>query len=63
MTLEPIDPDTALEMYLADKQNELANAPLDAHKYRIGHFVRRCDGEEIANLTTITGRTLHEYRL
>jgi len=30
MTLEPIDPNAAVEMYLADKQNELAEASLSA---------------------------------
>lgn len=63
MTLEPIEPDTAVEMYLADKQNELAEASLKAHKYRIGHFVRWCDTKDITNLNNITGRKLHEYRL
>jgi len=40
MSLEPIDPETALELYLADKASYLADASLTAHKYRLGHFVR-----------------------
>jgi hypothetical protein len=43
MSLEPIDPETALELYLADKENDLADASLRAHKYRLQHFVRWCD--------------------
>jgi len=40
MSLEPIDPETALELYLADKENDLAEASLEAHEYRLNHLVR-----------------------
>jgi site-specific recombinase XerD len=63
MSLEPIDAESALELYLADKENELSEASLKGHKYRLGHFVRWCDEKEIENLTTLTGRQLHRYRL
>ncbi|MFB6072854.1 MAG: site-specific integrase, partial [Halobacterium sp.] len=64
MSLEPIDAETALELYLADKENELSEASLKGHKYRLGHFVRWCNEvEAIQNLNTLTGRQLHEYRL
>jgi site-specific recombinase XerD len=63
MSLEPIDPETALELYLADKEHDLAEASLRPHKYRLRHFVRWCDQEDIENLNTLTGRKLHEYRL
>jgi len=63
MSLEPIDAESALELYLADKENELSEASLKGHKYRLGHFVRWCDEKEIENLNTLTGRQLHRYRL
>ncbi|AKH97562.1 XerC/D-like integrase [Halanaeroarchaeum sulfurireducens] len=64
MSLEPIDAETALELYLADKDNELSEASLTGHKYRLGHFVRWCnDVEGIENLNTLSGRQLHRYRL
>jgi site-specific recombinase XerD len=64
MSLEPIDAETALELYLADRGNELSEASLKGHKYRLGHFVRWCDEvEEIQNLNTLSGRQLHKYRL
>ena len=64
MSLEPIDAETALELYLADRGNELSEASLKGHKYRLGHFVRWCDElEEIQNLNTLSGRQLHRYRL
>jgi len=63
MSLEPIDAETALELYLADKGNELSEASLKGHKYRLGHFVRWCDEEGIENLNDLSGRQLHRYRL
>lgn len=63
MSLEPIDAETALELYLADRGNELSEASLKGHKYRLGHFVRWCEDQEIENLNTLSGRQLHEYRL
>ena len=50
MDLEPIDPETALELYLADKQNELAEASLKGKNYRLQHFVRWCHEKGIENL-------------
>lgn len=63
MSLEPIEPETALELYLADKANELADASLTAHEYRLNHFVRWCDQQGLENLNELSGRQLHEYRL
>ena len=63
MSLEPIDAETALELYLADRENELSEASLKGHKYRLGHFVRWCEDQRIENLNTLSGRQLHEYRL
>ena len=63
MSLEPIDAENALELYQSDKKNELSEASLKSHEYRLGHFVRWCDEQEIKNLNTLTGRQLHRYRL
>ena len=62
MALEPIEPTTGVELYLADKERELSEATITSHKYRLGHFVRWCDKEDITNLNELTGRNLHEYR-
>lgn len=63
MALEPIDPETALELYLADRANELAEATLYSHESRLSHFVSWCDEQDITNLNDLTGRKLHRYRL
>ncbi|MDL0128510.1 tyrosine-type recombinase/integrase [Halobacterium salinarum] len=63
MTLEPIDPETALDLYLADRENEMSQATIYSHSSRLGHFVRWCDDQEITNLNDLTGRSLHQYRI
>jgi integrase len=63
MTLEPIDPETALELYLVEKETEGAKATIDSHRSRLGFFVEWCDERGIDNLNDLTGRRLHEFRL
>lgn len=63
MTLEPIDPETALELYLADRQSELADSSLKRYEHLLGHFVRWCDGRDIENLNTLSGRLLQDFRI
>ncbi|TKX47821.1 site-specific integrase [Halorubrum sp. SD690R] len=61
--LDPIEPQEAVDLYLRHRADELADSSQDAHRLRLKHFVRWCDNEGIANLNTLTGRRLHEYRL
>lgn len=61
--LEPISPTRAVEMYLRDRQKELAEASLQAHEYRLQHFLRWCDQQAVKNVNALTGRLLHEYKL
>jgi site-specific recombinase XerD len=63
MSLEPIEPQRALDLYLADRENNLTKATIYSHQSRLGHFVRWCDEQDIRNLNELTGRQLHEYRL
>ena len=64
MSLEPIEPDRALELYLADRENEVADATIRSHRLRLGHLIRWCDEEkDINDMNELTGRLLHEYRL
>lgn len=42
MSLEPIEPEAALELFLKDKEAELADASIKGHDYRLRHFVRWC---------------------
>lgn len=61
--LEPIDPRTAVEMYLLEREPEVSKATLYAHKSRLGHFIRWCDENNVDNLNELTGRKLYEYRV
>lgn len=63
MDLEPIDPETALELYIAEKQTKSAAATIRSHRSRLSHFVRWCDERDIENLNALTGRKLQEFRL
>lgn len=37
--LEPLEPNFAVEMYLDSREQELAEAPLRSHQYRLDTFV------------------------
>ncbi|MFB6155279.1 MAG: tyrosine-type recombinase/integrase [Haloferacaceae archaeon] len=63
MPLEPIEPAKAVTMYLQERDGELSEASLQAHDYRLNHFTRWCDEEGVTDMTSLTGRRLHEYRL
>lgn len=63
MNLEPIEPQQALDLYIADRENDVAQATIYSHRSRLGHFIRWCATEEITNLNELTGRQLHAYRI
>lgn len=63
-TLEPTTPEEALDLYLRERSTEVADSTLQAHEYRLSHFVRWCN--EVAgidNTNNLTGRDLHRYKL
>jgi site-specific recombinase XerD len=61
--LEPIDPETAVEMYLDDRRHNVAEATLQAHHYRLKQFTEWCQAQGIKNLNNLTGRDLHKFRV
>lgn len=63
MSLEPIEPENAFELYLQDRENDVSKATLYSHKSRLGHFVQWCGQNNITSLNELSGRQLHEYRL
>ena len=63
MTLDPISPDEAVEMYIEDKQRESAAATVHSHRSRLGHFLEWCNEEGIENMNNLTARRAHECRL
>jgi integrase len=63
MSLEPIHPETAVELYLNDRESELSKRSQYGHKSRLGHFIRWCDEQDIENINQLSGRDLHRFRL
>ena len=62
--LEPIEPADAKEMYLKQREKEVSNSTIQAHHYRLKHFVRWCtDVENIENLNALSGRDLQRYKM
>jgi len=61
--LEPLAPQKAKQMYLQEREGEVTERTLQAHHYRLVHFIDWCDKEDIDNINCLSGRTLHEYRL
>ena len=61
--LDAIDPESALELYLDDRRNEVSKHTIYAHKCRMGHFLRWCDENNIDELSMLTRRQLHEFRI
>jgi site-specific recombinase XerD len=61
--LEPIAPQKAVDLYLAQREDDASERTVQAHRYRLKHFVRWCEQEDLTNLNDLTGRRLYEYRL
>jgi site-specific recombinase XerD len=61
--LDPIDPNAALELYLADKEETLSRSSIVSHRSRISAFVDWLDDRGITNLNELTGRLIKEYQL
>lgn len=60
--LSPVEPRTALEMYLDDRRAEVSDATLYSHEKRLSKFCDWCDENGIENLNDVTGRDVHEYK-
>ena len=64
MISEPIEPEHALELYIAHRENNVAQATIYSHRSRLGHFIRWCNEEVgITKLNDLPGRQLHEFRI
>jgi site-specific recombinase XerD len=56
-------PPDALELYLDTRASEVSSNTLDAHRYRLQHFVRWCSQRGIERTESLDGKDLHEFRL
>ena len=61
--LEPLDPETAVEMYVTARQDELSEATINAQEYRLEAFLQWCREDGIENLNELSGRDMYAYRV
>ena len=61
--LEPITPDEAKEMFLAERGTQVSERTVQADDYRLRHLLRWLHDNDIENLNHLDGRTLHKFRL
>lgn len=61
--LDPITPKEAVELYLKDRQSELAEETLRSHRSRLSFFEEWCGEQGIENLNSLSGRDMHRYRV
>lgn len=60
--LEPLAPKEALELYLKDREQELAESTLYSHGSRLSWFANWCEQENIHNLNELSGRDLMRFK-
>lgn len=60
--IEPITPEEAVNWYLEDRQGDVSEHTLQAHTYRLNHFIRWCDKNSIDNMNDISGRAIKRYK-
>lgn len=62
--LVPLGPREAKEMYIEQRKQEVSESTIQAHHYRLKHFVRWCEEvENIENLNSIGGRDLQRFKI
>lgn len=60
--LEPLSPSEGLEMFLSEKQDDLAPTTLKSYSRRINHFIQYCQEHGLDNLNDVSGRDLYRFR-
>lgn len=61
--LDRIDPGTVLDLYLTDRETDLAESTRQSHRYVIERFVEWCDENDVTTVANLDGRDLHEFRM
>lgn len=63
-SLKPIRPAEAKKLYLSQRESEVSQSTIQAHHYRLKHFVHWCEEvEEIENLNELSGRDLQRFKM
>lgn len=61
--LERLAPGEAVELYLEGRRDELSDATVEAHDYRLRAFVAWCVENDVDDLRQLDGRDLYRYRI
>jgi len=61
--LEPLDPETGVELFLEHKATDCTDSTVRNHRYRMKKFLNWCDAEDIDNLNHLSGRDVQRFRL
>lgn len=61
--LEPLSPEKAKQMYLRERRGEVSDRTLQAHDYRLVHFIHWVNENTLSNMNELTGRDIPEFRL
>lgn len=61
--LDRIQPSTVLDLYLAERESDLADRTRRSHRYVIERFVECCDANDVTVVAELDGRDLHEFRI
>jgi len=61
--LTSLSPAEAKEMFLAEREGQVADRTVQADDYRLRHFVSWLEDNDIDDLNELDGRTLHKFRL
>lgn len=61
--LTPTAPAEAVEWYLSHRDPELSDKSLQNQGYRLNRFLEFCEDIELNDLSELTGRHLHQYRV
>lgn len=60
--MEDINPSDAIEMFLTDQEDNVADATLYSYGSRLGHFERWCDEKEITSMADLDPLDIRQYR-
>jgi len=60
--LDRIAPSNLLDLYLSERESDLAWKTRRSHRYAIEKFVEWCEDHEVTAIADLDGRDLHEFR-
>lgn len=60
---QDLNPQEAKEWYLDSPEAELRQSTIKAHQYRLNHFVRFCEEQNIEKMSDLSGKHFAQYKV